>query len=64
MSHLFLVVSWLGICEDWLYTEFWEIRVLSSPPPPPPSLPRGCVSVPSQNSLFNARDSYLKPVRA
>ena len=64
MSHPFLVVSWLGICEDWLYTEFLEIRVLSSHPPPPPSLPRGCVSVPSQNSLFNTRDSYLKPVRA
>ena len=31
---------------------------LATPPPPSPSLPRGCVSVPSQNSLFNTSDSY------
>ena len=38
------------------YVGCFGCLVVNSPPPlPPPSLPKGCVSVPAQNSLSNTQ---------
>ena len=34
MSHLFLVVSWFGICEEEAVDSISRIRVLAPPPLP------------------------------
>ena len=53
LSHLFLVVSWLGICVEVVVDRISWIRVLSNSPPPPspPYLPA---------SLFGLLPSLLR----
>ena len=51
---VFLLVLWLGICEE---VDVDRVTILSPPPPPYPIIF-------TQNFLFNTSDSYLKSLRA
>ena len=59
---LLLAVLWLRICVEVAVEGISRIRVLSNPSSP--SLPKGGFPFPTQNSLSNTSDNYLKSVCA